>query len=95
MRPRRVGGASRHLRLPYRVCRPAGSESRAGGRQNPKFRVICHGIEHSILHLLGQEQALADGVLDGEGDLSALKMPSGRGAVRRTPPTRPPAASNL
>jgi len=41
--------------------------------------------------LLRQEQALAD----GEGDLSALKMPSGRGAVRRTPPTRPPAASNL
>ena len=37
-------------------------------------------IEHSILHLLGQKQALADGLLDGEGDLSALKMPSGRGA---------------
>ncbi|MFI5013523.1 MAG: DEAD/DEAH box helicase [Hyphomicrobiales bacterium] len=37
-------------------------------------------IEHSILHLLGQKQALADGVLDGEGDLDALKMPSGRGA---------------
>jgi hypothetical protein len=37
-------------------------------------------IEHSILHLLGQKQALADGVLDGEGDLAALKMPSGRGA---------------
>ncbi len=38
-------------------------------------------IEHSILHLLGQKQALADGVLDGAGDLSALKMPSGRGAL--------------
>jgi hypothetical protein len=37
-------------------------------------------IEHSILHLLGQKQALADGVLDGDGDLNALKMPSGRGA---------------
>jgi hypothetical protein len=37
-------------------------------------------IEHSILHLLGQKQALADGVLDGEGDLAKLKMPSGRGA---------------
>ena len=37
-------------------------------------------IEHSILHLLGQKQALADGVLDGQGDLGALKMPSGRGA---------------
>jgi hypothetical protein len=38
-------------------------------------------IEHSILHLLGQKQALADGVLDGAGDLAELKMPSGRGAM--------------
>ena len=37
-------------------------------------------IEHSILHLLGRKQALADGVLDGAGDLAALKMPSGRAA---------------
>jgi Helicase conserved C-terminal domain len=39
-----------------------------------------NSIEHSILHLLGQKQALADGLVDGEGDLAALKMPSGRGA---------------
>ena len=38
-------------------------------------------IEHSILHLLGQKQALADGLIDGQGDLSALKMPSGRAAL--------------
>jgi SNF2-related domain/Helicase conserved C-terminal domain len=38
-------------------------------------------IEHSILHLLGRKQALADGVLDGSGDLAALKMPSGRAAL--------------
>jgi len=38
-------------------------------------------IEHNILHLLGQKQALADGVLDGSGDLATLKMPSGRGAL--------------
>jgi hypothetical protein len=37
-------------------------------------------IEHSILHLLGRKQALADGVLDGAGDLASLKMPSGRAA---------------
>jgi superfamily II DNA or RNA helicase len=42
--------------------------------------VTENSIEHSILHLLGQKQVLADGVLDGDGDLSALKMPSGRGA---------------
>jgi hypothetical protein len=43
--------------------------------------VTENSIEHSILHLLGQKQALADGVLDGAGDLGALKMPSGRGAL--------------
>jgi hypothetical protein len=34
-------------------------------------------IEHNILHLLGRKQALADGVVDGAGDLTTLKMPSG------------------
>jgi superfamily II DNA or RNA helicase len=44
--------------------------------------LVCEGsIEHGILHLLGQKQALADGVLDGQGDLAGLKMPSGRGAM--------------
>jgi superfamily II DNA or RNA helicase len=38
-------------------------------------------IEHSILQLLDAKQALADGLLDGRGDLAALKMPSGRGAL--------------
>jgi hypothetical protein len=37
-------------------------------------------IENNILHLLACKQALADGVLDGAGDLAALKMPSGRAA---------------
>jgi hypothetical protein len=40
--------------------------------------LVCEdSIEHQILHLLGQKQALADGVLDGRGDLAKLKMPSG------------------
>jgi superfamily II DNA or RNA helicase len=44
--------------------------------------LVCEGsIEHGILHLLGAKQALADGVLDGRGDLDALAMPSGRGAL--------------
>jgi hypothetical protein len=38
-------------------------------------------IEHSMLHLLAHKQTLADGVLDGTGDLSAIKMPSGRAAL--------------
>jgi hypothetical protein len=59
-------------------------------------------IEHNILHLLGRKQALADGVIDGAGDLAALKMPSGRaafiermqammaGSARPAPRARPP-----
>jgi hypothetical protein len=39
--------------------------------------VTQDSIEHNILHLLGRKQALADGVIDGAGDLAALKMPSG------------------
>jgi SNF2 family DNA or RNA helicase len=38
-------------------------------------------IEHSILHLLGQKQALADGLLDGGVDFATLRMPSGRAAM--------------
>jgi superfamily II DNA or RNA helicase len=38
-------------------------------------------IEHAILHLLNVKQVLADGLLDGHGDIAALKMPSGRGAL--------------
>ena len=44
--------------------------------------LVCEdSIEHQMLHLLGSKQALADGVLDGQGDLSKLKMPSGRAAM--------------
>lgn len=38
-------------------------------------------IEHAILHLLNVKQVLADGLLDGQGDIGALKMPSGKGAL--------------
>ncbi len=44
--------------------------------------LVCeNSIEHGILHLLGQKQALAQGVLDGEGEIDKLKMPSGRAAM--------------
>jgi SNF2-related domain/Helicase conserved C-terminal domain len=44
--------------------------------------LVCeNSIEHRILHLLTQKQGLAEGVLDGRGDIAALKMPSGRGAM--------------
>ena len=46
------------------------------------INLVCeNSIEHQILHLLGHKQALADGVLDGQGDLGALRMPSGRAAM--------------
>jgi len=46
------------------------------------FNLVCeNSIEHGILHLLGQKQALAGGILDGEGDIETLKMPSGRAAM--------------
>lgn len=43
--------------------------------------VTENSIEHSILHLLATKQSLADGVLDGTEDFSAIKMPSGRAAM--------------
>ena len=44
--------------------------------------LVCEdSIEHKILHLLAQKQDLADGVIDGRGDIAALKMPSGRAAM--------------
>ncbi len=42
--------------------------------------VTENSIEHNMLHLIGSKQALADGVIDGIGDLSAMTLPSGRGA---------------
>ena len=51
-------------------------------------------IEHSMLHVLSQKQALADGVLDGHDDLKAMKLPSGRRAFveRMSAMMAPPAA---
>ena len=58
--------------------------------------LVCEdSIEHRILHLLAQKQDLADGVIDGRGNVEALKMPSGRAAMLErmaaflTPPPPP------
>jgi hypothetical protein len=37
-------------------------------------------IEHRMIDMLAQKQQLADGVLDGRGDLENIKLPSGRAA---------------
>jgi len=42
---------------------------------------VCEdSIEHRMLALLNQKRELADGVLDGLGNLEKIKMPSGRAA---------------
>jgi superfamily II DNA or RNA helicase len=46
------------------------------------INLVCEeSIEQRIQHLLTLKQGLADGVLDGRGDIDALKMPSGRAAM--------------
>ena len=75
-----------NLDLPWN---PAKLEQRIGRvwrkRQMQAVNVVNfvteNSIEHSILHLLAQKQTLADGVLDGTVDFSAIKMPSGRTAL--------------
>lgn len=42
--------------------------------------VTEHSIEHRMLHVLADKRALAEGVLDGQGELDRLPMPSGRAA---------------
>jgi len=45
------------------------------------INLVCeNSIEHRMLHLLDQKQNLALGVIDGVGDLTTMKMPSGRAA---------------
>lgn len=42
--------------------------------------VTEHSIEHRMLHVLADKRALAEGVLDGKGEVDRLPMPSGRAA---------------
>jgi superfamily II DNA or RNA helicase len=64
------------------------------------INLVCeNSIEHRMLGLLAGKQELADGVLDGRGELAALKMPGGRkafmeriGTIMGASATTPPAA---
>ena len=59
--------------------------------------LVCEdSIEHRMVYLLDQKQGLADGVLDGRGDVKAIRMPTGRAAfldrmkaMMETPPPEP------
>jgi hypothetical protein len=80
-----VASAVINLDLPWNPARYEQRIARAWRKNQTRsvsvVNFVAEGtIEHSILHLLGQKQALADGVLDGTGDLSEIGMPSGRAA---------------
>lgn len=81
-----VASAVVNVDLPWNPARLEQRIARAWRKNQTRsvtvVNLVCEdSIEHGILHLIGQKQALADGVLDGQGDLGALKMPSGRAAM--------------
>ena len=81
-----VASAVVNIDLPWNPARLEQRIARAWRKNQTRsvtvVNLVCEGsIEHGILHLLGQKQALAEGVLDGRGDIDALKMPSGRAAM--------------
>jgi hypothetical protein len=80
-----VASAVVNIDLPWNPARLEQRIARAWRKNQQRsvtvVNLVCEGsIEHRILYLLESKQSLADGVLDGRGDLDALKMPSGRGA---------------
>lgn len=75
-----------NLDLPWNPARLEQRIARAWRKhQSRPVRVINlvteDSIEHRMLDVLAAKQDLADGVLDGLGDLAALEMPSGRAAL--------------
>lgn len=97
-----------NLDLPWNPARLEQRIARAWRKhQTRPVRVLSlvteDSIEHRMIPLLANKQLLADGVLDGRGDLSAMPLPSGRKAlVQRlealtgiavAPPVSPTAAA--
>jgi hypothetical protein len=81
-----VASAVVNVDLPWNPARLEQRIARAWRKNQTRsvtvVNLVCeNSIEHAILHLIGQKQALAEGVLDGRGDIGALKMPSGRAAM--------------
>jgi superfamily II DNA or RNA helicase len=81
-----VANAVVNVDLPWNPARLEQRIARAWRKHQQRavtvVNLVCEdSIEHGMVHLLGAKQALADGVLDGQGDLAALKMPSGRAAM--------------
>jgi hypothetical protein len=81
-----VASAVVNVDLPWNPARLEQRIARAWRKNQTRsvtvVNLVCESsIEHGILHLLGQKQALAEGVLDGQGDIAKLKLPSGRAAM--------------
>ena len=80
-----VATAVVNMDLPWNPAKLGQRIARAWRKHQTKpvtvVNLVCEdSIEHRILHLLGQKQGLADGVLDGRGNIDEIKMPSGRAA---------------
>ncbi|MDA2923628.1 DEAD/DEAH box helicase [Acidobacteria bacterium AH-259-L09] len=74
-----------NLDLPWNPAKLEQRIARAWRKYQTKtvsvVNLICeNSIEHRMLGLLAQKQQLADGVLDGRGDLKSMQLPSGRAA---------------
>jgi superfamily II DNA or RNA helicase len=81
-----VANAVVNVDLPWNPARLEQRIARAWRKHQQRMvtvvNLVCEdSIEHGMVHLLAAKQALADGVLDGQGDLAALKLPSGRTAM--------------
>ena len=74
-----------NLDLPWNPAKLEQRIARAWRKHQTKavqvLNLVCEdSIEHRMLSTLAQKQQLADGVLDGRGDLENIKLPSGRAA---------------
>ncbi len=74
-----------NLDLPWNPAKLEQRIARAWRKHQTKavqvINLVCEdSIEHRMLSTLAQKQQLADGVLDGRGDLQNIKLPSGRAA---------------
>ena len=81
-----VASAVVNVDLPWNPARLEQRIARAWRKHQSRsvtvVNLVCEdSIEHQMLQVLGSKQALADGLLDGEGDLAKLTMPSGRAAM--------------
>ncbi len=74
-----------NLDLPWNPARLEQRIARAWRKHQTRavqvINLVCeHSIEHRMLHLLEQKRTLAQGVVDGAGEVTEMALPSGRAA---------------